>query len=123
MATIMPKQFISILAATSFVWACGGASMPEPRQRLADAQSASRAAVEIGAEKNADARLHVQLAEEQIAAARARMAAGDNERATYLLVRARADAELAVALARQQQALDEKQAAADRAASVTGGTQ
>jgi hypothetical protein len=51
----------------------------------------------------------VKLADEQIADARKLIAKGDNERATYVLVRARADAELALALAREQNAINEKQ--------------
>ena len=39
------------------------------------------------------------------------MANGDNERASFVLLRARADAELALALAREQNALVDKQKA------------
>jgi hypothetical protein len=51
------------------------------------------------------------LADEQIADAKRAVADGDNERATYLLLRARADAELALALAHEQNAITEKEKA------------
>lgn len=108
----MLKPFVSILVAVPFVWACGG-SMPEPKQPLADAESASRSAREVGADNEPTAKLHEKLAEEQIAKAKSLIADGDNERATYLLIRARADAELALALAREQSALVDKQKATE----------
>jgi uncharacterized protein DUF4398 len=61
----------------------------------------------------------VTLAEEQIAAAKASMAKGDNERASYLLMRAKADAELALALAHEQRAIQEKQEVLERSKSST----
>lgn len=106
----MLKPLVLILAGAPFVWACGS-SMPEPKQPLVDAESASRIARELGAESHPTAQLHEKLADEQIDQAKALMAKGDNERATYVLIRARADAELALALAREQAALAEKQKA------------
>ena len=46
----------------------------------------------------------MQLAHEQIAQANAAIKNGDNERANGLLLRARSDAELAIALTRDQSA-------------------
>jgi TolA-binding protein len=108
----MLKRVVSILLAMPLAWACGK-SWPEPKQPMADAESASRSAREVGADTQPAAKLKVTLADEQIAEAKAKIADGDNERATYLLIRARADAELALALAHEQQALDEKQKAID----------
>jgi hypothetical protein len=71
---------------------------------LADAQAASRGAQELGAQRHPQAHLHLRLAEEQINDAKAAMADDENERAATLLNRARADAELAVALAREESA-------------------
>jgi len=48
--------------------------------------------------------LHLQLAHDQIAQANAAIKNGDNERASGLLLRARSDAELAIALTRDQTA-------------------
>lgn len=75
--------------------------MPPPTQRMADAQSAERSARELGANNVPAAQLSLTLAQEQISQGKAAMADGDNERADGLLKRARADAELAVAQARE----------------------
>jgi hypothetical protein len=104
----MQRHLITLLGAAPLLWACGG-SVPEPKQPMADAESAARSAREVGANAQPRAKLHVKLADEQIADARKLIAKGDNERATYVLVRARADAELALALAREQNAINEKQ--------------
>jgi Domain of unknown function (DUF4398) len=105
------------LAAAPIVWGCGP-SWPEPKQPMAEAEAASRSAREVGADSQPAAKLKVTLADEQIAEAKARIAKGDNERATYLLVRARADAELALALAHEQNALNEKQKAVAQSSST-----
>ncbi len=81
--------------------ACG-ASYPVPTQRMADAQSAQRSAKELGAEKEPDAQLHLKLAEEQIAKANTILKDEDNRRADFMLIRAKADAELALAIAHEQ---------------------
>lgn len=82
---------------------CAG-SHPPPTQQMADVQSANRSATELGAQKNPRAELHLKLAEEQLDLARKAVANDDNERATSLLMRAKADAELAVALTREDNA-------------------
>ena len=104
-----------ILAAA--VTACGG-SYPVPTQRMADAQAAHRSAQELGADKSPDAMLHMKLAEEQIAKATVAMKDDDNHRADFLLVRAKADAELALALAKEQKAKKEAQEAQEKATST-----
>ena len=90
------------------------ASFPAPTQRMADAESAHRSALELGAASQPAAKLHVQLAEEQMTKAKALMADGDNERADSLLIRSKADSELALALAREQGSNTEVQRAADK---------
>ena len=92
--------------------------MPEPKQPLADAESAARSAREVGADAQPAAKLHVQLADEQIAKAKALIADGDNDKATYVLLRARADAELGLALAREQAALDDKKKAIEQSSTT-----
>jgi uncharacterized protein DUF4398 len=109
----MSKRFSWILVAMPFALACGK-SWPEPKQPMADAEAASRSAREVGADDQPAAKLKVALADEQIAEAKARIADGDNERATYLLIRANADAELALALAHEQKALEERQKAVEK---------
>jgi hypothetical protein len=85
---------------------------------MADAESASRSAREVGADNQPAAKLQVKLADEQIAEAKTLIANGENERAAYVLLRARADAELALALAREQNALVEKQKAAEQSSAT-----
>jgi hypothetical protein len=92
--------------------ACGcGINYAVPSQQLADAQSAERSATELGAASEPNAQLHLQMAHEQIVAANAAIRDGDNETATRLLSRARADAELSIALTREATAKTETQKA------------
>jgi hypothetical protein len=86
------------------VLAIGCAGYPPPTQRMADVQSASRSANELGAQKHPNARLHAKLAEDQMKQAKVAMDNDDNEVADRLLVRAKADAELAIALTREEDA-------------------
>jgi hypothetical protein len=97
----------------------GCASGPAPVQRLADAQAAARSAEEVGARTLPRGDLHLRLAFEQIDAARALMRRGDNDRAALVLLRARADAELALGEARQQDARVAAQRAQERVAELT----
>ena len=76
--------------------------MPPPTQRLADAQSAERSARELGASGVPAAQLSLKLSQDQITQAKKAMADDDNERADTLLIRAKADAELALAQAREK---------------------
>jgi hypothetical protein len=103
----------TILIAVGSLVALGcAASFPVPTQNLADAQSAERSASELGAASRPKAQLHLQLASDQIAQATGAMKQGDNERANGLLLRARSDAELAIALMRYQSAETDAQKAA-----------
>jgi len=111
----LPLSPIVVLAP--FLWACG-ASFPPPTQRMADAESAARSAKEVGAAGEPTARLQVRLADEQIADAKALVADGENERADYVLLRARADAELGLALAREQNAQVELETAKTQASAT-----
>lgn len=106
------KSLIPILGVTLLVSGCG-ASFPVPTQKLADAESANRSARELGAEKKTAAQLNLKLADEEIEAAKAQIKAGDNRRADFILLRAKADAELALALAREHDAKEETVKAVD----------
>lgn len=76
--------------------------------------AAIRSAEELGAPDVPKASLHLQLAKEELQAAVALNAKGDVEEANSLLLRAEADAELAVALSRADAEKSEAQAAMDR---------
>lgn len=95
---------IAITTATLLgAFGCGG-SYPPPTQQMADVQSANRSAVELGAQTDPKAQLHLKLAEEQLDLAKTAIEKDDNERADSLLKRAKADAELAIALTRESSA-------------------
>lgn len=104
-----------VAAIPLWLLACGG-SFPPPTQRLADAQSAERSAREVGANRVPAAQLSLKLSQEQIALAQKAMEDKDNERADALLIRAKMDAEVAIALAREEGAKSEHQEAVDDSA-------
>ena len=94
-----------IMGVVGGVLICGAcAGVPKPTDQLVDAQSALRAASALGAEKVPQAELHSQLAKEQIAQASKLMEDDENAAAKRVLLRAKADAELAVAIARNAEA-------------------
>ncbi len=111
----MYRSNLSLVILTPLFAACGS-SLPPPTQRLADAQSAQRSARELGANSEPGAQLSLKLAEEQTALAQRAMADGNNERADSLLIRAKADAELAVVQAREKGANAAVQTAIDNSA-------
>jgi hypothetical protein len=96
-------------AVVALALACAGAP-PLPADRLAQAESEVRAAQEIGAERVPQARLHLQAARETIDNAKDTNK-DDPEGAARKLDIARAQAELANALAREQIARTEAEQA------------
>jgi len=116
----MNKSIASIIIGAPLLWGACGASFPPPTQRMADAQAAERSARELGANNIPAAQLSLKLAQEQIADAKQAITAGENQRADSLLIRARADAELAVARTREMTArVDGQEAVADSNAQAT----
>lgn len=96
-----------VLVAAAAITACGG-TLPPPDEHLAAAEAASRSAKEVGAQQDPQASLYLKLADDQIAEAKTKISKGDNGSADRELVRAKADAELSIQLA--------KKVAAERAA-------
>jgi hypothetical protein len=94
----------------------GCASSPPPTDHLASAIAAVRGAEEAGAGQVPKASLQLKLAEEQVAQARAMIKNGQNERADYMTLRAFNDAELALALTREHEAVRARDAAKEAAA-------
>ena len=90
---------LASLAALALL-AAGCASYPEPKQAQINSEAAVRGAQEVGAERDPQATLHLRYATDQIADAKRLMAAGENEQAERMLMRAKADAELALVLAK-----------------------
>ncbi|MEI6208157.1 MAG: hypothetical protein WCP20_15360 [Desulfuromonadales bacterium] len=76
--------------------------------------SGIRAAEEAGASKVPQASLHLQLAKEELESAKGLSAAGEKEKAMSMLLRAEADAELAVVLSHEAAEKSETLAAVER---------
>ncbi len=104
-----------ILSSFAVLWllACG-ATFPTPTQHLADAQAAHQSATDFGAASMPKAQLHLKLAQDQMALAKSAIARGENKSADSLLLRAKADSELALALTREQNAKAEASKATDQ---------
>jgi multidrug efflux pump subunit AcrA (membrane-fusion protein) len=92
--------------------ACGGA--PVPHDALSAAQADVKGAEVGGAAENPKAALHVKLAKDQIELAQKQISDGDNEEALRTLNRAQADAELALALAKEAKAQGEAAEASEQ---------
>jgi hypothetical protein len=114
----MKRIRFSIASAGLALVACG--STPPPNDRAASSEAAIRGAREIGAEQVPQASLHLKLAEEQLAKGKSQIKDGDNKQAGYTLLRAQADAELALALAKENKTRTEAQQVIDRARSLRG---
>lgn len=84
-----------VIAVGSFAAACGSAPPPSGT----GATAAIRGAHEVGAEGQPRAAYHLQLARDQVASAQRMTANGDDVEAKRMLMRAQADAEVAIALA------------------------
>ena len=82
--------------------ALAGCARHVPEEQLTNAKASVLAAEQLDAEKVPSAALHVQLAREQISEARMLLKEGQERRASLRLQRASADAELAVALAKEE---------------------
>jgi hypothetical protein len=95
MSPIQPLASLLILGTLA-----GCAASAPNQQRSETSAAAIRAAEEVGAAKVARASLYLQLAKEESAKAKALEAAGEPERAASLMLRAEADANLAVLVAR-----------------------
>ena len=111
----------NILPLVAFGLVACGASFPTPTDQYAAAEKEVGRAQESGANVP-DAKLHTQLAQEDLAKAKALMG-GDNERAASLIARATAEAELAVNLARQAQAQSQAQQGNEALNKVKAGGQ
>jgi hypothetical protein len=98
----------AVLAAAAATSGCAATLRTEK------STSGIRAAEEVGAENVPRAALHLQLAREELQRARALAKGGQMDRATSLLLRAEADAELAVALSREDTEKTEALAAVER---------
>ncbi len=99
--TIVTFSWIA-MAAT----ACGG-SYPPPTDEFAAAQTDFGAAQAGGAPSVPDAKLHLQLAQEDLQKSKDMMGRDENKRAASLIAVARAEAQLALSLAKASAAADQ----------------
>ena len=99
------------------------ASAPPPNDRMASSEAAIRGAREVGAEQIPQGALELKLAQEELEKAKALMRDGDNSAASFMLLRSQADAELALALAREAKTHAEAQLAIDKVRAIGGGPQ
>jgi outer membrane murein-binding lipoprotein Lpp len=97
------------VVATAIIAGCTSAPL-----RTETSTSDIRAAEEAGAAKVPEASLHLQLAKEELDRAKGLAAKGDKEMAASMLLRAEADAELAVALSHGDAEKSEARAAVER---------
>ena len=98
--------------------ACAGSDVPA--KQLADAEASIRAAREVGAEHSPDAALQLKMANDRLTRAQSLSADGENESAAKLLEEAEADAELALLLARKEDAQKRALQAQERATKYDG---
>lgn len=85
-----------------------------PPMRTESSTSEIRAAEAVGAANVPQAALHLQLAKEELERAKKLGADGDKEQGSSMLLRAQVDAELAVALSREDAERNEAREAIDR---------
>jgi hypothetical protein len=96
-------RFLSgcLAAATTYLIIGCGAAAPVPAEQVTQTEAAIRAASEVGAPSIPKAALHLKMANDQLQTAKGLMNEGSNDEARLVLDRARVDAELAIALAKE----------------------
>jgi len=116
------KWAAAVSSTVGIIGVIGCASTPVPNAKVASSEAAIRAAQETGSGKVPLAALHLKLAEEQLQAAKGLIRDNDNKRAEYVLMRAQADAELAIALSHAAVSNAQAGTAVDEARAVRSGT-
>ena len=110
----MTPWTVICLAAAALMLGCGApaATLTQP---LASSRASIHRAESLGASDDPQAAVHLRLAEKQVAEAMDLLERGHGERAAWVLERARSDADLAAALARENRTRARAQEAAERA--------
>jgi hypothetical protein len=90
---------LGLLIPMTFAVGCGGASYPAADST--PTKTAISAAEAVGAPSVPQAALHLKMAKDQLTTAEALIADGENDEAYLVLERARVDAELSMALAKE----------------------
>jgi hypothetical protein len=112
----------ALVSTAAVMGIAGCAATPVPNSKVASSEAAIRAAQETGSRDVPQAALHLKLAEEQLQSAKALIRDNNNKRAEYVLMRAQADAELAIALSHVATSNVQAGAAVDAARAVRTGT-
>jgi hypothetical protein len=110
---------VALMAGTTAIFGCG-ANLPPPNTEWAAAQADLGRAQAGGAPDVPAAKLHLQLAQEDLATSK-QLFERDNRRAATLVALARSEAQLALSLSKEAVALNEASAAEDTLAKATGG--
>jgi len=111
----------SLIAVSLFAFAFGCGNAEVPAQELAQTEASIRAAEEVGAAGHPEAALHVKMARDQLKSAEKYIDDDETELAKEALYRASLDAELAVALSRENQTRVEALNMQQKAASLRTG--
>jgi hypothetical protein len=112
-------RIATIAPLLAFTVACGSSS-PPPNDEWAAAQADVGRAEAGGAPGVPNAKLHLQLAQEDLQKSKG-LIDHDNRRATDLIAVARVEAQLALSLAKQQAAQDQASKAQSDLAKLKGG--
>lgn len=113
-------SFVVSALATFLATSCATAPPPRNAQAAAETSAAVlRAAQEVGSSRSPQAALHLQYAKEQMEAATRLTGDEGAKRAAGLLMRAHADAELAVALAKSHEASTRAKATGEQLKTAT----
>ena len=112
-------RIATIACLLTFAAACG-ASFPPPNDEWAAAQADVGRAEAGGAPGVPNAKLHLQLAQEDLTKAKT-LIDNDNKRATDLIAVAKVEAQLALSLAKESIAEDAAKKAQDDLAKAKGG--
>ena len=108
------KIGIEVFAAAVAAAAIAAGCASSPPLSTDKSTSGIRAAEEVGAPKVPRAALHLQLAKEELGHAEGLAKEGEKEKADSMLLRAEADAQLAVALSREDAEKSEARVAMER---------
>lgn len=109
------NRIVVLGALAALIGVAGCASNPMPPAKVTETQASITAAQAVGAESNPRAALHLKLAREQLQQGEALLKRGDEKEARLVIERARLDADLALALTREEQARKEAQVAIEKA--------
>ena len=119
MKTIVKRKAVAL--AIVGIAASGCASYPVPSAKAASSEAAIRAAQETGSQDVPQAALHLKLAQEQLQRGKELIRDNENQRAEYVLLRAEADAELAIALSRAEKSKSQAGKALEEVRAVRTG--